>query len=271
MTRTPERIRRLLNNAKFDRILRAKYEHRLVAFYDVLGWRSKISWAGQDEERIALLLNLVSRLHHLSDAIKKGSSNISNMTTFSDNVVISQKVDNDTTHFLTKVAMAQILAADSGFWIRGGVTIGEVIHNDKVVFGPGLNRAYELETRVALYPRIVLDPQHVHKLVQDARLISVEDGTTFLDPFSPRFFDYLHDSVGDLISWFVGEVTFGLGAPKELLHLAKLNKILHVLDLELQGPLEDKEQAKLNWLRGHIRKNLEGQPTLGQLMHSIIT
>ena len=56
-----------------------------------------------------------------------------------------------------QLGLMQLIAASQGVWVRGGVTVGNILHDDDVVFGPALNRAYELESKVAKFPRIVLD------------------------------------------------------------------------------------------------------------------
>jgi hypothetical protein len=80
------------------------------------------------------------------------------VSTFSDNVVISQKPGQTRRCFL-------LGAAINGFLLRGGVTVGDVVHEDEIVFGPGLNRAYYLERKIARYPRFVLAPDCISEFV----------------------------------------------------------------------------------------------------------
>lgn len=55
-----------------------------------------------------------------------------------------------------------------GFIVRGGVTLGEVYYEEQrgLVFGPAVSRAYYLESKMAIYPRIVLD-ESIVKLIQE--------------------------------------------------------------------------------------------------------
>lgn len=39
---------------------------------------------------------------------------------------------------------------------RGAVTLGKIIHTNEYIFGPALVEAYTLESRAALYPRVIL-------------------------------------------------------------------------------------------------------------------
>jgi hypothetical protein len=67
-----------------------------------------------------------------------------------------------TRHFLSYSQFQQLLgrlaaaALKIGFLIRGGVTIGNLYHAQGIVFGPAMVEAYELESRTAVYPRIVV-------------------------------------------------------------------------------------------------------------------
>jgi hypothetical protein len=45
-----------------------------------------------------------------------------------------------------------------GYFIRGGVTIGDIRVEESTVFGPAIVKAYRLESEFAVYPRVVIDP-----------------------------------------------------------------------------------------------------------------
>ena len=51
----------------------------------------------------------------------------------------------------------QTLALQRKLLLRGGLTIGDLYMDDVLVWGKGLLRAYELESKVAIYPRIIVD------------------------------------------------------------------------------------------------------------------
>ncbi len=43
-----------------------------------------------------------------------------------------------------------------GIMIRGGVTIGDLYHRNNIVYGPAMIEAYRLESKCAIYPRIIM-------------------------------------------------------------------------------------------------------------------
>jgi hypothetical protein len=91
------------------------------------------------------------------------------------------------------IAFQQIAAAMKGFLLRGGITVGDVVHDDECVFGPGLNRAHELESEIAHYPRFALDRDVVGELGNIGGLAVFEDDVLFIDPFRLEFMDYMKD------------------------------------------------------------------------------
>lgn len=130
------------------------YERRVVIFYDVLGWRCRIAAAGNSVAELGKLRRLI--LRHTRSLPLRPLCGL-RFSTFSDNIVITQKATEETPRLLMQLAFLQIAAAMEGFLLRGGITVGEIVHDRECVFGPGLNRAYELEKKEAVYPRFVLD------------------------------------------------------------------------------------------------------------------
>lgn len=51
--------------------------------------------------------------------------------------------------------------------IRGGITCGEFFANDKILFGTGLIKAYDMENSIAQYPRVVIDNEFFKDELQE--------------------------------------------------------------------------------------------------------
>jgi hypothetical protein len=82
------------------------------------------------------------------------------VTQFSDCIVVSYKVDEQSGVFnlLNNIAFCVIQLASQGFLLRGGVTVGDLYHTEKHVVGPAMIEAHRLESQVAKYPRVLIDP-----------------------------------------------------------------------------------------------------------------
>ncbi|WP_109850486.1 hypothetical protein [Proteus sp. CA142267] len=153
------------------------YENRFVAFVDILGFKELIhkieseAVENADYQRVRSVLNFLHEesiesngQHDLPVYEKKygyilekelGDPRISYI---SDCVIIStegsfdgfKSLCNKLTKFSTDIAC-------DGIFIRGGVTYGKIYHHGPMLFGSAYQRAYELESKHATHPRIIID------------------------------------------------------------------------------------------------------------------
>jgi hypothetical protein len=248
-----------------DFIRNPTYERRVVVFYDILGWRSQIGQAGTDPNKIGNLRRMILRLSRMLAVQRENVVPEIRFTTFSDNVVISQPSGSLTSFLLFTLGYFQFGSATAGLMVRGGVTIGDIIHDEHTVFGPALNRAYELESQVADVPRIVLDPDLVEELKRNAPFISAENGIHFVDPFTSLFLGMVRALDTPKPSEFWDNVGMPRPSHKGSLRTSPtdymLRGVLDGLKGNLQGPLTDKEWHKLAWLYDRIARQLGVPPT----------
>lgn len=231
----------------------ASYHKRIIAYFDVLGWKDKIDRAASDPHRLAQL-----RLVTIALGVTKGAfeGQGGQLSSFSDNVVISVPHDPQVIQdFLETLSRIQVALALWGFFIRGALTIGDVYHDTKSVFGPGLVRAYELESKVAIYPRLLLDPD-VPELNAIDFPVMPDRELRFLDPFYDGFLDTMRWQ-GDPAEFrqFLSE--YG-GQPEGLPFDTRMSSreilicVLHHLAAELRYLDEPKHRMKLEWLFDRI-------------------
>ncbi|MBW2617970.1 MAG: hypothetical protein JRC92_03735 [Deltaproteobacteria bacterium] len=64
------------------------------------------------------------------------------------------------------IHQAQGELIDNGVLIRGGMTFGSVYAKENIVFGPAVIEAYELEKKIARYPRIIISEEIISKLME---------------------------------------------------------------------------------------------------------
>ena len=83
------------------------------------------------------------------------------VSVFSDSIVISYDVIRPGSGFLVLLDLVYICndLLGVGMPVRGGVTVGPLIHDNNKCFGPAMVKAYRLESRDAVYPRILVDSE----------------------------------------------------------------------------------------------------------------
>jgi hypothetical protein len=153
-----------------------KYRKALLAFIDILGFRNLVQndRKGIGEPLLAILnLHKMNNIDYTELINKITTHNEQNKCAellsimFSDSIVrmryLDDQVDNNATirrEILSLMSMQNSLFIEWGILIRGGLTIGDIYYDkpDSVLFGSAMNRAYHLENTLALYPRIILDP-----------------------------------------------------------------------------------------------------------------
>lgn len=153
---------------RFENALR--YDIRIVAFLDILGWKDRIMSKGNESgdiakalgKTLAQLKNVASHFNSLSKLLPEGRKWQGNpiMTHFSDSLVIS--VDDDSRGREALQNALLVLTSNLigfGLLLRGGVARGEIFHDGGLVFGPALIQAYELESKIASTPRVILSEE----------------------------------------------------------------------------------------------------------------
>lgn len=165
-----------------------KYEKRLVAFIDILGFKEIVKQSETDISKIELIYSALDYLKNWEaqekwdlrlveieeDAQKRGVDNFdirekTNITAFSDSIVVSVKVDDNINEMastlIINLAYIGAFLLEKGILFRGGLTVGNLIHIENgTVFGQGLIDSYKLESNSAKYPRIILSDKLLKEL-----------------------------------------------------------------------------------------------------------
>jgi hypothetical protein len=191
----------------------AKYTNQIVVFLDVLGIKNKL----QEFENEALSnSNPEDPIYHESRGLNglleifKSSLDLireaqCNYYVFSDNVCISisyitQDSENPDALIEILVLVSRLTSefAKQGYFIRGGVDVGWFLNYPEIAVGQPLVTAYNLESRLAVYPRVLLSDSFI-KLLQEyldkkkiredfedfGKLYVKNDGAlSFVNPFS---------------------------------------------------------------------------------------
>jgi hypothetical protein len=155
-----------------------------VGFIDILGFSRAVLSARKEsvehhDRVIAIVRKLAAFEAEVTDETGRGSYN--KISTFSDCVLLSEDVE-----WVIRAAWflyATVLL--EGFLMRGGIVEGELYHEGGVVVGPALIEAYQMESTLAVYPRLVVDERIVIELArigaEGTYLRRDQDGMCFVD------------------------------------------------------------------------------------------
>ncbi|MDY0748079.1 hypothetical protein SNE35_26500 [Paucibacter sp. R3-3] len=162
----------------------------ICAYLDVLGG-SKIFDDGDSQAADFFLSSMLEFERRLNGLRRDGTPVVK---TFTDNIFAAIplsttsrfSVGEQVTHFLQEVsAQLQHFLLVAELPMRGAITIGSMLINDKFVFGPAVLQAVRAEEK-AIYPRVVLDASVLQALpkqpfVDETLVYTATDGVSSLN------------------------------------------------------------------------------------------
>lgn len=214
----------------------------IVAYFDLLGVTSRIK---SDIKKQELSMNKLHNLYtfsvDLTKEIKiKGNQEIQ-FKIFSDNIIIAKKLSEEKKKKLEDIncllscaaRFQELSASDSvGWMLRGGISIGQFFIDEVMVWGEALLKAYFLEDKVAVYPRVILDSNVISEIKDNSALSEY----TRKDFDNLIFLNYLNNC------HFCGEMLMnGFELMKE----------------EVGDYWDEKMQQKFNWHMNYINTELD--------------
>ncbi|MBQ8682669.1 MAG: hypothetical protein IJ510_02980 [Selenomonadales bacterium] len=138
----------------------------IVAFLDLLG-ASKIMESDSSQDVLSKINEVFESTRRTAYEKYKEYFNDIRIIAFSDNIAFARKIPEEyepvTTHRCMKVM--EFISFISIFWgtalekdllFRGGVTIGKLYVDEKMIWGKALVNAHGLEEKVAIFPRVVI-------------------------------------------------------------------------------------------------------------------
>jgi hypothetical protein len=142
-----------------------EYENRVVFFIDILGFINIVKSTLDSKENC--IKENIDEIYEIFDSIRYflGDNEVDKIsqsrqfTQFSDSIVISFLANekSEIYHTLYYIQLLLVDLVSKKILCRGGVSYGKLLHDDKLIFGPALNDAYDMELKAALFPRIILD------------------------------------------------------------------------------------------------------------------
>lgn len=223
-----------------------EYPIRYAAFLDIIGFRELIADLNKDEIQFSAVQDILKNVHNpdLEDLKNLLPHSDLRAQSISDAVAISASM---TAHGLAHMFMAIERLAQkllkAGFFVRGAIVKGRLFHNAEMVFGEGIVRAYDFESKVARYPRIMLPREivdDVNKYLEAGLMKKVLDGQVRRSKDGPH---YLH-----VLRYYGGITEMKGDDPKRPEFLAKLVDIRDHIQLRLDEAVDDPNHfEKVHW------------------------
>lgn len=141
-----------------------EYEPRVVLFLDILGFKNIIDQTAQKNadqpEQIARLYETLTAMRaYLEVSGDRRYVPSLQLTQFSDAILVSFREEEESQVLQTLYNVQNLLVRllMRGIICRGGIAYGKLLHDGNLTFGPALIKAYETESKAAMFPRVILD------------------------------------------------------------------------------------------------------------------
>jgi hypothetical protein len=232
-----------------------KYTNRLIAFIDILGFSQMVATSELSTDSVNRIYKTLTQMDKytgsfLENAILDVETKIVDpqFTVFSDSIVVScSDIETNYELFFNYLATLSYTMIESGILIRGGVTLGPVIHEKRLLFGSGMINAYKLESKLAIYPRIIIDDKLVETVLNMPDRWWNRDGVKVKGVDAKghirRDFDGMW-CIDFLRMWWISDVDYARQWIKE-----------HIGNIISNAPLDQTVQSKIRWLKNYASES----------------
>lgn len=184
-------------------------EDYYICYFDILGYKDFLE--NNPESHKKFLLDVLLSDGNISSIIRNTTCPVPiQYRTYSDNFLIAfEKKHLDETEALNLISkivrkIQVVLLMDHKIIVRGGITIGNFFCDDKIVFGSGLIRAVELESKYAKMPRVIIDKECFNEAVvelEKKKVILKDDDYYYVNYFdSTSALELIRGACVDLIN-----------------------------------------------------------------------
>lgn len=249
------------------------FKNCFVAFIDVLGVRNLLKKLKQNSKKINNITDALKINSYFIDSDTKQTSEHGKLKIkgfyFSDSFAfVMEKEPKNLPHLFLIIRYLQDKFWEQGFCFRGGITIGEMYFpesDDNVLIGEGLMKAYELESKIAIYPRIVVDKE-LYKFIETKKIKGYpftskgynlsdgikkdKDGVYFLDLLSKKILRKEGENIekGNNNSFYIGWSREEKSSFKNILNIVKklVKNNLETKDVKIK--------QKYEWLNSYLQE-----------------
>lgn len=175
----------------------AEVPYVLAALLDVLGYRDLLA-SDRESGRLKFKDALQRAMQVLSDVNEAQYA----YTAISDTIIITRTDDGDLRGLLTVLKNVQIAFLREGILIRGGLAYERHFKSNNITYSHAIALAHQVESAVAIYPRIVIDKNLIETQktkgfwaeVTKSELICDCNGIHFLNLIDATNWEQVYDS-----------------------------------------------------------------------------
>ncbi len=180
-----------------------------VAFIDVLGIKNKIEF----DSRWALDWMWIFYKYIMSEIEKHSQIRV---RIFSDNISICEEIDEKN----PEIAIYEVLSVIEkiefeqfkigALFLRGSFVVDNLHFGENFVYGQALLKAYELESKTAIYPRVIVDDSVLKNIKIENTFISLDDDNVYFYDYLQAYITKNRDSSFDKLSMLSGNILVNL-------------------------------------------------------------
>lgn len=139
-----------------------------VAILDVLGYRQRL-----EEDRSAGNLDFKDQLNRSLQALNNYNETTYSYQAISDTIILTCSDRNNLIEFLQVLKEITIAFLKENLFIRGGIAYSQHFKSGQITYSHALARAHEIESKLAQYPRIVIDYNIIEMFVSSSNISSI--------------------------------------------------------------------------------------------------
>ncbi len=175
--------------------------HTYTAIVDVLAYRYRLE-KDQKNGTLSFKDDLEKALK-IFDSI---NSAIFRVQAISDTIILTCSEHTNFVEFLDVLKKVFFSFLECGLFIRGGVAYSRHFENGRLTYSHAIARAHELESKAAIYPRIILDNNIVDMYKSSGELPDIfnknyivkQNGIYFLHLFDETCWERAHELVTNI-------------------------------------------------------------------------
>ena len=209
----------------------------IIAFVDILGFKDLVRNAkkkGKSQEVFKDFHHVLSTWFNRIEEMQKksfempfigGRKDDYTIRIFTDCIVIGCPIKQDGNRYnfiegcneffdiLTTLYIFQLEMINQGYFVRGAIAVDELYMDDIIIYGNGISEAYEAESKLAKFPRIILTESAETMFMQIDEAFCKNKGQNYLTPYLYKdedgllFLNYLESiKIGESNYEFVDEL-----------------------------------------------------------------